>query len=214
MSQSQFGVDARDAAKEIKRIVFLMDANLQAAAAQIRGAVSEMPSLAIVLGSGFQTIADGWTVEARFYFADLPGFFAPATPGHEQAAILMASAEGQRVVFVSGRMHFYEGYSMATVTLPIRALAHCGVRSIVFTSAAGGIRQDWQVGDLVCLSDHINFTGNNPLRGQNWTDNGDRFADLCGLYSEGLNRCLERNGRKHGFTMRRGVYVGVAGPSF
>ena len=194
--------------------VFLMDANLQAAAARIRSAVSEMPSLAIVLGSGFQTITEGWTVEARFSFADLPGFFAPTAPGHEEAAILVSAAKERRVVFVSGRMHFYEGHSMATVTLPIRVLAHCGVGAVVLTSAAGGIRQSWQVGDLVCLIDHINFTGDNPLRGQNWTGNGGRFADLCGLYSEGLNRCLERNGRKHGFTMRRGVYVGVSGPSF
>ena len=111
-----------------------MDANLPAAA-RIRGAVSAMPSLAIVLGSGFQTIAAGWTVEARFSFADLPGFFAPATTGHEQAAILVSSAEGCRTIFVSGRMHFYEGYFMATMTLPIRALARCGVRSMVFTSA-------------------------------------------------------------------------------
>ena len=214
--QSQLGVNARDAAAEIKLTtkVFLMDANLQTAADRIRGAVSEMPALAIVLGSGFQTIADGWTVEARFPFANLPGFFAPATPGHEQAAILVAVAEGRRTVFVSGRMHFYEGHSMATVTLPIRVLAHCGVRAVVLTNAAAGIRQDWQVGDLVCLSDHINFMGDNPLRGQNWTDNSGRFADLCGLYSERLNRCLERNGRKHGFTMRRGVYVGVSGPVF
>lgn len=191
-----------------------MDANLQEAAARIRGAVSEMPSLAIVLGSGFQTIADGWTVEARFSFADLPGFFAPTTPGHEQAAILVAAAKGCRTVLVSGRMHFHEGHSMATVTLPIRVLARCGVRAVVLTNAAAGIRQDWQVGDLVCLIDHINFTGDNPLRGQNWTGNGGGFADLCGLYSQRLNRCLERNGRKHGFAMRQGVYVGVSGPSF
>ncbi len=191
-----------------------MDANLQAAVAWIRGAVSEMPSLAVVLGSGFQTILDGWKVEAQFSFADLPGFFAPATPGHEQAAILVAAAEGCRTVFVSGRMHFYEGHSMATVTLPIRVLSHCGVQAVVLTSTAGRIRQSWQVGDLVCLSDHINFTGDNPLRGQNWADNGGEFVDLCGLYSERLNHCLERNGGKHGFTMRRGVYVGVSGPRF
>ena len=190
------------------------DANLQTAADQIRGAVSKMPSLAVVLGSGFQTILNGWKIESRFSFADLPGFFAPATSGHEQAAILVAAAEGCRTAFVTGRMHFYEGHSMATVTLPIRVLAHCGVQAVVLTNAAGCIRQSWQVGDLVCLSDHINFMGDNPLRGQNWTDNDGGFADLCGLYSERLNRCLERNGRKHGFTMRRGVYVGVPGPIF
>ena len=213
--QSQLGANARDAAEKIKLTmkVFLMEANLQTAAARIRGAVSEMPSLAIVLGSGFQTIADGWTVKARFSFADLPGFFAPATPGHEQAAILVAAAEGCRTVFVSGQMHFYEGHSMATVTLPI-LLARCDVQTVVLTNAAGGIRQDWQVGDLVCLSDPINFMGDNPWRGQSWTGNGGQFADLCGWYRERLNRCLERNGRRHGFALRRGVYVGVSGPSF
>lgn len=193
--------------------VFLVEANLQTAATRIRGAVSIMPSLAIVLGYGFQTIADDWTVEARFSFADLPGFFAPATPGHEQSAILVAAAEGCRTVFVSGRMRFYEGHSMATVTIPI-LLARCGVQAVVLTNAAGGIRQDWQGGDLVCLSGHINFMGDNPWRGQNWTGNGGQFGDLCGRHSERLNRCLERNGRKHGFALRRGVYVGVFGPSF
>lgn len=190
------------------------EANLQVAVDRIRGAVSQMLSLAVVLGSGFQTILNDWKIEARFSFADLPGFFVPATPGHEQAAILVAAAEGCRTVFVSGRTHFYEGHSMATVTLPIRVLAHCGVQAVVLTNVAGGIRQSWQVGDLVCLSDHINFMGGNPLRGQNWTGNGGGFTDLCGLYSERLNRCLEHSGRKHGFTMRRGVYVGVSGPSF
>ncbi|MCS1408974.1 MAG: Purine nucleoside phosphorylase 1 [Verrucomicrobia subdivision 3 bacterium] len=190
-----------------------MAVNPQAAVALLQNAIPEMPSLGIVLGSGFQTILEGLAVESRFPFSGLPGFHLPTVPGHEQAAILVATVGGRRVVLISGRMHYYEGHSMATVTLPVRVLARCGVRTLVLTNAAGGIREDFRVGDLVCLTDHLNFIGVNPLRdSSSSTEVG--FVDLCDLYSERVNQRLTHCGRRHGFQVHRGVYVAVAGPSF
>ena len=190
-----------------------MDAELRAAAAAVSEQIQSIPNLAIVLGSGFQTVLQSVAVETRISFADLPGFETPSVPGHESAAILVAELGGQRVMFVSGRMHFYEGFSMETVTLPVRTLAQVGVRKLLLTNAAGAIRSGMAVGDLMVVEDHINFTGQNPLRGRLGAG-GAGFVDLCGLYSPRFNGLLQSCARQHGFTCHQGVYVGVSGPCF
>ena len=190
-----------------------MDLEPAVASSLIESEVSDLPSLAVVLGSGFNFVLESWEIEARFPFAELPGFFTPTVPGHEEAAILVAATGKCRLLVVSGRMHYHEGYSMDTATLPIRVLARCGIKKVLLTNAAGAIRQDFQVGDLVMLVDHINFMGINPLHKWAWTE-GPGFVDLSSLYSERLNECLERQGDRHRLRIRRGVYVGVTGPSF
>lgn len=190
-----------------------MDTLLQAAVAQITSRLGPVPGVALVLGSGFQSILEQIQVEERLGFDELSGCASPTVPGHEGAAILLTTLSGRSVILVSGRMHYYEGHSMETVTLPVRALAHSGVRTLLLTNAAGGIRPGVEVGDLLCLTDHINFTGANPLRGGLGVD-GKGFVDLCGLYSDRLNGLVKKGAQEHGFAVHEGVYVGVSGPSF
>jgi purine-nucleoside phosphorylase len=190
-----------------------MDSKLQAAVSLIKARISQVPDLAIVLGSGFQSILEQIQVKARIGFDELPGCQSPSVPGHEGAAILSTTMSGRSIILVSGRMHYYEGHSMETVTLPVRALGRSGVRTVLLTNAAGGIRPGMDVGDLMCLSDHINFIGLNPLRGALGVG-GEGFIDLCGLYSDRLNKLVTKGAHEHGFAVHEGVYVGVSGPSF
>ena len=134
-------------------------------------------------------------------------------PGHEEAAIVSAVVGGRRVVLVTGRMHYYEGHSMETITLPVRALASCGVRTVLLTNAAGGIREGMSIGDLMCVTDHINLMGTNPLRG-NLASGGRGFVDLCELYCPSLRADLKRCAEALQFRVHEGVYVAVSGPSY
>ena len=190
-----------------------MDIEPTVAASLIESAVPDLPDLAMVLGSGFRSILEDWEIEASFPFSDLPGFYQPQVPGHEEAAILVARRKECRVVIVSGRMHFYEGYSMDSATLAIRVLHHLGIEKLLLTCSAGAIRNDLRVGDMVFIVDHINFMGVNPLHKWSWAD-GDGFLDLSRIYSERLNLILENCSRAHGIRIGRGVYVGVPGPTF
>ncbi len=190
-----------------------MDVEPTVAATLIQTSVSDMPTLGLVLGTGFSAILDDWEIEHQFPFSDLPGFFKPSVPGHEEAAFLVARQGPARVLIVSGRMHFYEGYSMDSATMAIRVLARCGIQSVLLTNSAGAIREDLRVGDMVFLEDHINFMGVNPLH--KWSGSGgEGFLDLGQVYSEELNRILEDCARRSGIRIGRAVYVGVPGPSF
>ena len=190
-----------------------MDKNLLSAVKAIADRIPEVPELAIVLGSGFRTILSDACLSESIKFEEIPGCSAPTVPGHESAEIVVAELGGRKVILVSGRMHYYEGHSMETITLPVRALARAGVRSLLLTNAAGGIAHGMRVGDLMCLVDHINMIGENPLRGTLGIG-GSGFVDLSCLYSQRMNRIVIDCSRRHGFKIHEGVYVGVSGPSF
>ncbi len=190
-----------------------MDKKLLSAVEVITDRIPQMPELAIVLGSGFRAILSSDELSEGIGFDAIPGCASPNVPGHESAAIVLASLGGRRVVLVSGRMHYYEGHSMETITLPVRALARAGVRKLLLTNAAGGIAPGMQVGDLMCFVDHINMIGENPLRGPLGAG-GTGFVDLTHLYSQRMNRLIKECSSRHGFTIHDGVYVGVSGPSF
>src|SRR5262245_33247446 len=122
------------------------------------------PTLAIVLGSGFGHAVERLKVEAEVSYARLPGFPKPGVGGHS-GKVLFGSYDGAPVCVLSGRSHYYEGHSMDEVTFPLRVLAEFGVRDLLLTNAAGGINRRFRAGDFMCLTDHINLMGANPLRG-------------------------------------------------
>ena len=190
-----------------------MDDQLAGATSLLFERFSDLPPLAVVLGSGYRAVLPRVKVVASVGLGELPGGLIPTVPGHEGAAIVLAEVAGQRVILVTGRLHYYEGHEMEAITLPVRALAAAGVRSVLLTNAAGGIREGMGVGDLMCVSDHLNLTGVNPLRGSLGAG-GKGFVDLNGLYSDRMNRVIKRSAAAHGFAMHEGVYVGVSGPSF
>jgi purine-nucleoside phosphorylase len=172
----------------------------------------DLPELAFVLGSGFQNVISGFRILREVKYCELPGFPPTTVAGHS-GTLLLTEVQGLPCLVCSGRAHFYEGYSMEAVMFPVRMLANCGVKELVLTNAAGGINPRYRPGDFMLFSDHINFTGVNPLRGQN-IEEGVRFVDLTRAYAPDLRREFLSASRRASVKLHSGVYIGVSGPSY
>lgn len=177
--------------------------------------IPKAPPLALVLGSGFGGVAQALDVHQRWSYSVLPGFPVGSVPGH-QNEVLWGALGGVDVLILSGRAHYYEGFDLDTVTRPIRALHGLGVRAVLLTNAAGGIRPGLRPGQFLALSDHINLIGANPLRGaqERYGTYGSPFVDMTETYDPGLRKILRAAGRSSGITVQQGVYLGVSGPSY
>lgn len=186
--------------------------NPKTAAGRLRRAASLRPKLAIVLGSGFHAAAKQATLEATVPYTKLPGFLAPSVPGHVGHA-LIGHLGGTEIIILQGRAHYYEGHSMAAITLPIRVLAEYGIKSLLLTNAAGGINRKYQPGDFMAFKDHLNFMDDNPLRGR--VQPGlERFVDLTQTYDPSLSKALQSAARKTKTKLHTGVYCAVSGPNY
>ena len=171
------------------------------------------PRIGVILGSGLGDFAESIKGAARVDYQRIPGFPISTVEGHTGRVVIGRSA-GIPVVTLEGRLHFYEGYSMEQVTFPVRVLAYLGVRTLVITNAAGGIRPDFQQGALVLIRDHINFQGTNPLIGLQDPRLGTRFPDMTHAYSERLRGLARQEAQGMGLALEEGVYAAVTGPSF
>ncbi len=181
-------------------------------AALLARRTSLRPRLALILGSGFQPVVDRVQVAVAMGYDRLPGFLPVRVTGHE-GRLLIGHLGGTPVIVLSGRPHYYEGYTMAQVTFPIRVLAKFGVQDLILTNAAGGINPRYQPGDFMRLTDHINFMGANPLRGTP-VPGRERFIDLTDTYAPALGDLLSRAAKSVRVKLQRGVYLAVAGPSY
>jgi purine-nucleoside phosphorylase len=173
-----------------------------------------LPRVGIVLGSGLGFFADE-AIEpvCSFDYADIPGFPVSTVEGH--AGRLVCGHVGpSTVICLQGRFHYYEGYSLAEVTLPIRVMKELGVETLLLTNAAGGIRKDLEPGDLMLLTDHINCLGQNPLRGANENRFGPRFPDMSVPYGKRLRALAHEAATACGVRLKEGIYACMAGPSF
>lgn len=179
---------------------------------RLRARTSLLPRLALVLGSGFGGVADLLRDPQCIPYTDLPGFPVPTVSGHA-GELLVGEHHGVPVAVLCGRVHYYEGRALAEVTFPIRVLAAWGVPDLVLTNAAGGIHPRLRPGDFMLLRDHINFMGDNPLRGSEWPGR-TRFVDLSRAYDPELGRGLALTARATGIRLHRGVYLAVSGPSY
>ena len=182
------------------------------AAAVLRKFSDSRPALGIVLGSGFHELDSALCVEKRVSYRKLPGFCETSVAGHA-GELLFGKLAGVPVLVLSGRIHFYEGQSMARVTFPIRAIASFGVRDLLLTNAAGGIRRTLRPGDFTLLKDHINWMGDNPLRGV-MEPGLSRFVDLTTPYDPELRRLLQGAARRARVRLNTGVYLAVSGPCY
>ena len=171
------------------------------------------PEVAIVLGTGFGGFADRLTDPVAIPYAEIPHFPRPTVEGHA-GRLVIGSFAGTPLAVMQGRVHAYEGYTPAQVIFPVRVLARLGIKTLIVTNAAGGIRTDLAAGQLVLISDHINFTGNHPLTGPNDRRLGERFFDLSDAYSRCLRQLAHRAAEAEGVTLPEGVYLGLGGPSF
>ncbi len=174
------------------------------------------PRLGIVLGSGLNGLADSISKPDIVPFAGLPHFPVSTVFGHA-GRIVLGQLEGRAVFVMQGRIHFYEGYSMAQVTLPVRVMQRFGIETLILTNAAGGVNPGFQAGDVMLITDHLNFLGmmgQNPLMGPNYDELGPRFPDMSQVYDRELAEKARAGAKREGVTLREGVYAGLSGPSF
>jgi purine-nucleoside phosphorylase len=183
------------------------------AAAFIGKAVADVPGLALVLGSGLGALADGLTEKVVIPYTSVPHFPVPSVSGHA-GNVMVGKLDGAGLIVLQGRPHYYEGHPLSVVTLPIRTLQFLGVRTLILTAAAGGIRSELRPGNLVCLSDHLNLIGANPLRGPHEHRLGPRFADMTEVYSKRLRTLARDEGKRLGLDVIPGVYACLPGPSY
>ena len=182
------------------------------AAASLLQACPLRPTLALVLGSGFHHVLSELEVVRKIPYAKIPGFPLPTIHGHA-GDLYFGHLGGTPVLVLSGRAHYYEGHSLATVTFAIRTLAELGIHDLVLTNAAGGINRRFRAGDFMVLTDHINFMGVNPLRGPN-APGLPRFVDLTETYDPDLRTLARLAAKEIRLTLRSGIYLAVSGPSY
>ena len=186
---------------------------ITAAADYIRTRTSLRPTVGLVLGSGLGDFADTLEDAVRIPYAEIPHFPCPTAPGHTGTLVIGCKA-GRTVAALQGRIHYYEGHSMQTVTFPIRVLAAIGVKNLVLTNAAGGVNFCFSPGDLMLISDHINYSGANPLIGDNLDSFGPRFPDISDLYTASLRQKIREAASGAGIRLREGVYIMYSGPNY
>jgi purine-nucleoside phosphorylase len=188
-------------------------------AAAVLGKTSPLrPTLAVVLGSGFHHFVGELAVDAEIRYAELPGLPPVSVTGHA-GRLLIGRTGAVPIMVLSGRAHFYEGYPMSVVTFAMRVLAAYGIRDILLTNAAGGVKRGFRPGDFMVIRDHINLMGTNPLRGNPAGDSDrglalPRFIDLSQAYDPGLRALLRKAARDCGLKVHEGVYLAVCGPSY
>ena len=174
------------------------------------------PKIALILGSGLNGLADSVLAADFIPFGELPHFPVSTVIGHS-GRIVIGNLEDQSVFVMQGRIHFYEGYSMAEVTLPIRVMQRFGVNTLIVTNAAGGVNPEFAPGDVMLITDHLNFLGmmgQNPLMGPNYDELGPRFPDMSQAYDRDLCSLARDVAKKASIDLREGIYAGLSGPSF
>lgn len=183
------------------------------AAAAIRRAISFDPEVGVVLGSGLGGLVDQLIDPVTLAYEAIPHFPIPTVAGHA-GRLVAGRLAGVPTVMLQGRFHGYEGHEPGVVTLPVRVLQRLGVRTLILTAATGGIRTDLGPGQLVCLTDHLNLQGVNPLRGPNDERFGPRFPDLSAVYSPRLRALAAEEADRLGLSLAEGVYAALPGPSY
>jgi purine-nucleoside phosphorylase len=179
----------------------------------IRRVTDFVPEVGLILGSGLGDYADGIQNPICIPYGELPGFPVSTAPGHK-GQFVMGVHKGKRVIAMQGRIHGYEGYDHSQLALPVRIMRRLGAESLFLTNAAGGINTAFAVGALMIITDHINYSGQNPLTGQNLDELGPRFPDMSDLYSKTLRETLKVKAAAAGIPVEEGVYVMFAGPSY
>lgn len=195
---------------------FFTAEEFKAAANAVQQRTQQQPQVGIVLGSGLGEFARSVEDADVISYGEIPNWPVSTVAGHS-GELYIGQLEGQSVVVMSGRTHFYEGYPISQITLPIRVMQLLGVKTLILTNAAGGLEPTFTPGDLMLISDHINFVGiagNNPLRGPNDEDFGPRFPDMSNAYDAKLRSIAANVAREADVPMHQGIYACVAGPSF
>lgn len=182
----------------------------------IRSRTSTQPLVGMILGSGLGALADEVSAELEVNTSEINHWPKSTVEGHA-GRLIVGELEGQKVIVMQGRAHFYEGYPMPQIGLPVRVMRRLGAEFLFVTNAAGAVNPEFKPGDLMLLTDHINLigmTGQSPLRGPNLDEFGPRFPDVSRVYDRELHGVARRVAEQEGITLREGVYICLAGPAF
>lgn len=182
----------------------------------VKARIGQQPAFGLILGSGLGGLADAVERAVHIPYPELPHWPTSTVQGHS-GQLVAGQLEGQPVLVMQGRAHYYEGYSMAQVGLPLRVMQRLGVHTVIITNAAGGVNPEFSPGDVMLITDHLNLigmSGLSPLRGPNIDELGPRFPDMMHAYNPELRAAAVRVAQQAGVRLQQGVYAGLAGPNF
>ena len=185
---------------------------IQATAAWLKEKMPSNPTTAIILGTGLGRLAEEIEISLAIEYKDIPNFPISTVEGHS-GQFIFGKLGGVDIIAMKGRFHYCEGYSMQEVTFPIRVMYELGIRTLFVSNAAGGMNPGFKIGDLMVITDHINFFPEHPLRGKNYPT-GPRFPDMHETYDPALIKLAGQIAREKKIRLQYGVYVGVQGPTF
>ena len=185
---------------------------VQEAVSFIRARGSFAPTVGIIMGTGLGSLGEGIDVASEIHYGEIPHFPTSTVESHD-GKLIFGTLEGKPVVAMAGRFHYYEGYSPAQITLPIRVMHALGVRALCVSNACGGLNPLFSNGDIMLITDHINLIGDNPLVGQNDERLGPRFPDMFECYDRELQALACREALQLKQALQRGVYAAVSGPN-
>lgn len=195
---------------------FISLAQIDEAVQSIKKQISIQPIAGIILGSGLNGLADSVQKPVHIPYSTIPNFPVSTVEGHV-GRFVIGELEGKPVLVMQGRIHYYEGYTMGQVTLPVRVMQRMGIPNMIVTNAAGGVHPDFVPGDVMLITDQLNLmgmSGLNPLMGPNLDEIGTRFPDMSRPYDREYSDLARRIAKDNGITLREGVYAGLSGPSF
>ena len=182
----------------------------------VKKKISIQPEIGMILGSGLNGLADSVQNPVHIPYSDLPNFPTSTVHGHV-GRFVIGELEGKPVIVMQGRIHYYEGYTMGEVTLPVRVMHRLGVHSLFVTNAAGGVNENFVPGDVMLITDQLNLmgmSGLNPLMGPNLDEIGPRFPDMSQPYDREYCELARNIAKQNNLTLREGIYAGLSGPSF
>ncbi|MEI6157647.1 MAG: purine-nucleoside phosphorylase [Atribacterota bacterium] len=179
----------------------------------IQDRIDFQPEVGIILGTGLGALVDDVECDRVIPYQDIPHFPISTVESHH-GNLILGELSGKKVMVMQGRFHYYEGYSLVTVTFPVRVMKGMGINTLVVSNAAGGMNRNMKRGDLMIIADHINLMGNNPLIGPNDPELGPRFPDMMKVYDPELRELALTIATEKGMRIHQGTYVVLAGPNF
>ena len=185
---------------------------IQETAAYLKGKMHTSPETAIILGTGLGSLANEITEKYEISYSDIPNFPVSTVEGHS-GKLIFGKLGNKDIIAMQGRFHYYEGYSMKEVTFPVRVMRELGIKTLFVSNASGGTNADFEIGDLMIITDHINYFPEHPLRGKN-IPYGPRFPDMSEAYSKELIHKADEIAKEKGIKVQHGVYIGTQGPTF
>ena len=186
---------------------------IKATANFIKERIKAKPETGIILGTGLGGLVNDIEIIDSIPYNEIPNFPVSTVEGHA-GRLIYGKLGNKEVLAMQGRFHYYEGYTMQEVTFPVRVMKYAGVKQLFVSNASGGLNPDWHVGDIVIITDHINFFPEHPLHGKNEKELGPRFPDMSKVYNERLRNKAKLIALEHNIPVKEGIYIGVQGPTF